>query len=208
MDKPLKIRPLPERETPKLCPPDFKDDVFRHMPGQQDTVLMFHVPTKTAFEIVCDKDHAKLEGLPFFGFAACISFVCGGGEAPGDPAELTAIGRAAIDAFIAHSMRCPAGHIPDANQPDTQPEQDLDEEDDDEEEEEDCQREQRERREKLEAEALARAYEEYWTTPVKYTCPECGQHVWGGPQATLICGDCYELTDGSVIALMLGDRPR
>jgi hypothetical protein len=42
---------------------------FEHLPGT-DRVLMYHIPTRTTFEIVYDPDQAMLGGLTIFGFAA------------------------------------------------------------------------------------------------------------------------------------------
>jgi predicted RNA-binding Zn-ribbon protein involved in translation (DUF1610 family) len=36
----------------------------------------------------------------------------------------------------------------------------------------------------------------------KFTCPECGQNVWGKPDTLLICGACYEDGEGETCLLL------
>lgn len=39
---------------------------------------------------------------------------------------------------------------------------------------------------------------------VKFTCPECGQNVWGKPSALVLCGECSE--EGNLVR-MASDQP-
>jgi ribosomal protein S27AE len=32
----------------------------------------------------------------------------------------------------------------------------------------------------------------------KFSCPECGQNAWAKPDASLICGNCYDDGEGDI----------
>jgi len=65
-------------------------------------IVMFHLPTSTAFAIAYDPDHAMIGGLTIFGFAARIYQASG--TTPETAQELEALGQEAITAWLHHFM--------------------------------------------------------------------------------------------------------
>ena len=65
-------------------------------------IVMFHLPTSTAFAIVYDPDQAMIGGLTIFGFAARIYQASG--ATPATAQELEALGQEAIEAWMHHFM--------------------------------------------------------------------------------------------------------
>jgi hypothetical protein len=63
-------------------------------------IVMFHLPTNTAFAIVYDPDQAIIGGLTIFGFAARIYQASD--TTPEIAEELEAIGQEAITAWLNH----------------------------------------------------------------------------------------------------------
>src|SRR5215472_1964798 len=63
-------------------------------------IVMFHLPTSTAFAIVYDPDQAMIGGLTIFGFAARINQASG--ATPETAEELEALGQEAITAWLHH----------------------------------------------------------------------------------------------------------
>ncbi len=35
----------------------------------------------------------------------------------------------------------------------------------------------------------------------KYTCPCCGQNAWAKPDASIICGECYDDGEGDIFLM-------
>ena len=65
-------------------------------------IVIFYLPTSTAFAIVYDPDQAMIGGLTIFGFAARIYQASA--TTPETAQELEAIGREAIEAWLHHFM--------------------------------------------------------------------------------------------------------
>ncbi len=112
MDVPAKIGLRPEKQPPELCPEDFCYGVdpdrglhrdFRRVANTE--AVIYHVPTKIAFEIVYDPDQAILGGITIFGFAAHISEAHSAAGPPADADEIEAIGHDAIMAFLNHAAQ-------------------------------------------------------------------------------------------------------
>ena len=65
-------------------------------------IVIFYLPTSTAFAIVYDPDQAMIGGLTIFGFAARIYQASG--TTPETAQELEALGQEAITAWLHHFM--------------------------------------------------------------------------------------------------------
>jgi hypothetical protein len=91
--------PHSERPQPDFCYhspyliADSPGNSFRHVANSDEQPpLMYHLPTKAVFEIVTDGSQSALGGLPVFGFAVRLLYVCQGGKITDDTKELAIIG--------------------------------------------------------------------------------------------------------------------
>lgn len=87
---------LVDCEPPVLLASPFPD--WRKVRNSAPDIVMFHLPTNTAFAIVYDPDQAIIGGLTIFGFAARIYQASA--TTPERAEELQAIGQEAITAWL------------------------------------------------------------------------------------------------------------